>query len=170
MTITLISAGVLATAVSSCVWDVRRRRIPNALTLASALAGCLVHAATAGLTGAAFSAGGWATGLLLFLPWFVAGAMGGGDVKLLAAFGAWLGPAQTVWACLFAMLAGGVLAIAMAVRLGRLRPLLAATLGIVSPALGARLGPTGGPEDGRAASLAYALPIAAGVGLSLWLR
>ena len=137
----LIYAGVAATAVLSCAWDIRYRRIPNVLTFGSALLGIGLHAAGSGAAGAGFSAAGWAVGLALFLPWFLAGGMGGGDVKLLAAFGAWLGPLQIVWACLFAMLAGGLVA-AIAVVASRHRP----------------------------RAVASAVPIAAGVALALWLH
>ena len=41
--------------------------------------------------------------------------VGAGDVKLLAALGAWLGPTATFWACLYGLAGGGLLAIALAV-------------------------------------------------------
>ena len=50
-------------------------------------------------------------GLLLFLPLFALRAMGGGDVKLLAAFGAWLGPVLVFWVAVYGAIAGGVLAL-----------------------------------------------------------
>jgi prepilin peptidase CpaA len=167
---TVIYAGIFATAALSCAWDVRRRRIPNALTFGSAALACCVYLTTAGFSGVAFSAAGWATGLLLFLPWFLAGGMGGGDVKLLAAFGAWLGPAQTGKACLFAMLAGGVCALFVVVRDGRLKAALASTLRLaVQP--GGPLEPVSPSGTGQPrSSIAYAVPVAAGVGLALWLR
>src|SRR5262245_8754207 len=110
MTHAVISGGILSTIVLSCAWDLRARRLPNVLTFGSALAALAVHSLDGGLPAAGLSVAGCLTGILLFLPWFLAGGMGGGDVKLLGAFGAWLGPQQTLWAGLFAMLAGGVLA------------------------------------------------------------
>jgi prepilin peptidase CpaA len=47
----------------------------------------------------------------LFLLLFVLGAMGGGDMKLMAAVGAWVGSTQVTTLILAAALAGGVLAI-----------------------------------------------------------
>jgi prepilin peptidase CpaA len=168
---TLTYAGIFVTAVLSCVWDLRERRIPNPLTLGSALLGLCVYGSVNGLGGIAFSAAGWATGLILFLPWFLAGGMGGGDVKLLAAFGAWLGPALTVRACLFAMLAGGLLALVILIREGRLVTVLAATMHLALPSVGqgaATPSPDGtSPARG---SLAYAVPVAVGVGVALWLQ
>ena len=40
--------------------------------------------------------------------------MGAGDVKLLAALGAWLGPGPTVWVALFSRIAGGVMGLVVA--------------------------------------------------------
>ena len=40
--------------------------------------------------------------------------MGAGDVKLLAAIGAWLGPWGAVWTALYGAVAGGVMAVAVA--------------------------------------------------------
>ena len=167
----VIYAGIVATAASSCAWDVRHRRIPNVLTVGSAALGCCVHAIGGGLDGATFSAAGWLTGLLLFLPWFLAGGMGGGDVKLLAAYGAGLGAGQTVTACLFAMLSGGVLAMIILIRQGRLRPAIASVVSLAAPQYGAALLTPGMSSAQPArASLAYAVPVAIGVGIALWLR
>ena len=62
--------------------------------------------------------------LLFGVPFFMLGAMGGGDVKLLAAVGAFLGPKDMIGACLLIGLLGGVLALVEAVRRGALRALL----------------------------------------------
>jgi prepilin peptidase CpaA len=164
-----IYAGLMATAVASCIWDVRTHRIPNALTIGSAALGCAVYGVESGWRGAGFSAAGWGTGLLLFLPWFLAGGMGGGDVKLLAAFGAWLGPSQTLRACLFAMIAGGVCALVIVIRQRRLRPALEATLMLaMHPGMVAGA-PVEGQTAGKHGGIAYAIPVALGVGMALWL-
>ena len=49
-------------------------------------------------------------GLFCFL--FVLGAMGGGDMKLMAAMGAWVGSTHVLTLILAVSLAGGVLAVA----------------------------------------------------------
>src|SRR6188474_3847311 len=74
----------LANASLACVFDLRTRRIPNALTFGAALAALLFHRFTGGTEGAMLAAGGWVVGLFLFLPFFAMRGMGGGDVKLLA--------------------------------------------------------------------------------------
>lgn len=64
-----------------------------------------------GPAGAKMSALGLVVGLgLLFIPWML-GGIGGGDVKLLAALGAWLGPKGILFATLYGGLAGGVIAL-----------------------------------------------------------
>jgi prepilin peptidase CpaA len=82
---------VVMLAVAAAI-DLRSRRIPNALTGMIALLG-LMQSFTAGHTVAPWqSVLGLLTGAALLLALFAIGAVGGGDVKLLAAAGAWLGP------------------------------------------------------------------------------
>ena len=71
-------------------------------------------------------------GLLLFLPLFALRAMGGGDVKLLAAFGAWLGPVLVFWVAVYGAIAGGVLALLLVLWRRRLRATIANMWDIVT--------------------------------------
>lgn len=81
----------IALSVVALVWDVRTRRIPNAVTVSALLAALLFHGITGGWSGLAFALGGFGAGFgLLFVLWLVGGG-GGGDVKLMGALGAWLG-------------------------------------------------------------------------------
>ena len=50
-------------------------------------------------------------GLLMFLPFYMLGVMGAGDVKLMAMVGAFLGPVDVMWAVLYTLLAGGALSL-----------------------------------------------------------
>lgn len=118
-----IAAGMtIATVV-----DIRTRRIPNELT--AAMAGVGVGLAATGVSGVPLWASvlGFAIGLLLMMPGHVLGATGAGDVKLMAAVGAIVGPALVISAFLFTALAGGVLAIVVAMRRKRLATTLAGT-------------------------------------------
>ncbi len=116
---------------SGAVIDLYTRRVPNALTAGLAATGlaCAVLRLSAVGVGAAF--GGFAVGLALMLPGHLLGATGAGDVKLLAAFGVWLGPARTGQAFLYTALAGGVLAVAVAFRRRRLAETLERTAALV---------------------------------------
>jgi len=138
--------------------DLRSRRVPNVVTLGVAAIGLTLAAAHAtGLTvGEALA--GFAIGLLLMLPGHVVGATGAGDVKLLASLGTLLGPARTGAAFVYTALAGGALALAVAIGRRRTRTTIARALAIVhSPAVVAEIErPT---EDNR---FAYAPAIAIG--------
>ena len=109
-----------AAAAAASIVDLRTRRVPNALTLAIAMTGVTVAATGFGPLSLPASLAGAIVGLLLMLPGHLLGKTGGGDVKLLAAFGTLLGPGNTVMAFLFSAIAGGVLAIAVAAQRGRL--------------------------------------------------
>ena len=97
----------LGLGVAAVVEDLRRRRLPNWLTAGGA-AGGLACAAWGGRHGLAMAAAGLAVGFLLLLPFHWCGAMGGGDVKLMAAYGSLLGPSGILLAALFAAVFGGL--------------------------------------------------------------
>lgn len=85
--------------------------------------------AAAGLTGVTVVAAlmGMVLGLLLMMPGYALGATGAGDVKLMAAVGAIVGPPLVLSAFVCTALTGGVLAIVVAVRRRRLGATLAQT-------------------------------------------
>ena len=118
----VIAAGVAATVV-----DVRQRRVPNVLTMGLASVGLLLAMSGMGSVTVGGALGGLGLGLALLLPAHIFGATGAGDVKLLAAFGALLGPAGVFDAFLRAAILGGVMALAVAVWRGRLRETLYGT-------------------------------------------
>jgi prepilin peptidase CpaA len=79
------------TAVAA-VLDYRTKKIPNWLNVSAAVLGLAYHTFTPGGIGLGLSLAGFAIGFcLLLLPWLLGGG-GMGDVKLLAALGAWMGP------------------------------------------------------------------------------
>ncbi len=91
--------------------DARSRRIPNQLTLTAIAAGFGARAAFGGWLGLESALWGALLAGGIFFLFFVVGGMGGGDVKLMAAIGAWVGVGQVTPILLAAALAGGVLAI-----------------------------------------------------------
>jgi prepilin peptidase CpaA len=153
--------------VSATVIDVRSRRIPNLLT--AAMAGAGLGLATAGLSGMTLMASvlGLVIGLALMLPGHLLGATGAGDVKLMAAVGSLIGPALIVNAFLFTAIAGGVLAVAVALRRRRLGATLDATARIVADPAAARHEIESAPATRR---FAYGPAIAVGSVLAAVLR
>jgi prepilin peptidase CpaA len=159
-------------ALVAAVWDLKTRRIPNVLTFGSALVAVLVHAYSAGVGGAGWALAGWFVGFVFFLPFFALGGMGAGDVKLIAALGAWIGPGQAVWLALFSLIAGGVLGFLVAVGFGYLAQALANISWMFQfwrtegpkPVPQMTLATHSGPR------LAYAIPVFAGLMVTLWLK
>jgi prepilin peptidase CpaA len=106
-------AAVLVGTGAAAAIDLRTHRVPNVLTAWLAGAGFLCAAIGLGRIGLLAAVGGSLVGLLIMLPGYIFGGTGGGDVKLLAAAGAWLGPVGTMRAFIFMTLAGAALAIAV---------------------------------------------------------
>jgi prepilin peptidase CpaA len=166
----LIPLVVLTVGAIACFTDVRSRRIPNALTFAAAAAGVVFHTVASGWEGLQLSVSGWLIGIVLFLPFFLLKGMGAGDVKLLAALGAWLGPMQTVWLALFTSISGGVLALIVATASGHLMQVFR-NLGqmfLFWYIAGPRPVPEQTLDQSKSPRLAYAIPILVGTVITLW--
>jgi prepilin peptidase CpaA len=112
--------------------DLRSRRIPNWLVLPFLLAGIAVSGGLHGWHGIWQSLSGMALGALLFGVLGLMGGMGMGDVKLCAAIGAWIGPAQLVTALVITGIAGGVMAVCWAAAGGFLGELFRGTGDLIS--------------------------------------
>jgi prepilin peptidase CpaA len=106
-----LDAALIAGLLYAVMTDLRSRRISNKLTFPAMLLGLVANTALGGWGGLQNSALGWAAGLGIMLIPFVLGAMGAGDVKLLAAIGAVKGPEFVLVAALYACVAGGLLAV-----------------------------------------------------------
>ena len=164
------AVAVTALALCASISDLKSRRVSNALTFGAAGLALVIHFALTGWSGFLSAGAGWATGFALFFPLFVLGGMGAGDVKLLAAVGAWLGPWGALWAALYAALAGGLMALAVSRSHGytgkafrNLGTMLRAWLsGGIRPIEGLTLKSGSGPR------LPYALPIGVGAIAALW--
>ena len=161
----------LLCASVGAVYDVKIRRIPNAFTLPAIIFGLLLH----------FTLGGWrqlgtaaAAGLfcgLIFLLFHLAGGMGGGDVKLITAVGCNAG-LSLVWPLLiWTSLAGGVMAVGLALYHRRLKETLGnmCALAVHHGTVGLAPHPEFNIGNARTLRLPYALAIAAGSALSLGL-
>jgi prepilin peptidase CpaA len=163
----MIQMLVLATGLTAAVvTDVRTRRIPNWLTGSIAAAGFGL-AAGGGHVTIAQALIGMLIGLALMLPGHVIGATGAGDVKLMAAIGAVVGVAAIVRIFLFTAIAGGVLAIAVALYRRRLRQtLFAATQLVATPSAGRVMV----ESTGHSNRFAYGPAIAVGTLLSFMVQ
>ncbi len=151
-------AVVLAIAIGT---DLRSSRIPNWLTFSAmgfALAG---HAWLGGIPAVMFGLAGLAAGFGLFVIPYASGGIGAGDVKLMAAIGAIIGPYGALLSGLLAILVGGAYAVgAMCYQWG----LSATGRKLVSAAQGALLaGGLGWTQEFRLPfRLRYGLAIAGG--------
>lgn len=146
--------------------DLRSRRIPNWLTISGIIAGLVIRMwmgpgpVLSGLLGVALA-------LLLALPFFVAGVLGGGDAKLLMAVGAFMGPGDLAAASLVIALTGGLVALVEAARRGVLLPTLVACGSlIVSWVTFGRRPASRSAAGGERLTVPYGIAIA--VGSLLW--
>jgi len=113
--------GIAFAAVTvASVIDWRSRKIPNLLTFPLAGLALLGNCVAGGFHGFLSAVVGLAVGLVFFLLLMALGAMGPGDVKLMAGLGALLGVVHVFWIGLFTAVMGGVLAILYGIGKGSL--------------------------------------------------
>lgn len=162
----------IVVAAGATITDVRAARIPNALTVISGLTGLVAHTMLPGGSGWLTSVAGLAGGLAVFFPFFALGGLGGGDVKLMAALGAWVGWPDVISLALYAALAGGVVAIGVGLSHGYLRQAFGNLRALLKTWLiaGVQIEPSMTLEHGRGPRVPYALPIFVGLIVTLWLR
>jgi Flp pilus assembly protein protease CpaA len=96
-------AGCVAGAAA--VVDVREYRVPNRLTLPLLPLGIAYHTLATGVDGLQMSFLGAAFGFASLILAYAIGILGAGDVKLVAAVGAWLGLGATIGVVLVAAMA-----------------------------------------------------------------
>ncbi len=116
MLLTALCAGL----GSAAIVDTAHRKIPNSISLGITASGVVLAATGASGISVGSSLVGFFLGFLLMLPGHVLGSTGAGDVKLFAAAGAVVGAQHIVPAFLMTAIAGGLLAVFIAWRRGRL--------------------------------------------------
>lgn len=160
----IIDMTLLAFVCACCAFDVRTRRIPNALSGTAALVGVALNAFYGGMPALLWSIGGIGLMIAILLAPFALGGIGGGDVKMMAAVGAFLGPRLAVLGLTAGMILGGIVMALHLARLGRLFEKLASLGGMVrsvaitQSVAGLRVS----PQDRGAVSLPYSVPLGLG--------
>lgn len=140
--------------LAAMIDDLARRQIANWIPLCALAAGFGWQMGQNGLNGLLYAVIGTVTGFSVFLIFYLLGGMGGGDVKLMAGFGALLGFRQLLWAAFFTAGVGGIIAIGV--------------LGVRAVRRALRRTEGAGPkEDVGQDSIPYAPAIALGVWLSM---
>lgn len=161
-----ILAAVLLVLVAMAAWvDIKSRRIPNWLILLGLITSLMLHVYLNNYDGFKSWSLGFLVGLGGFMPLYLMRAMGAGDVKLMAMVGSFLGPLSVLDAMLAILVAGGILAIAMALYSGALQQTLtnvrnALTLGMYKTLSGGGVQLEAPPTS--TGNLPYAVAIAIG--------
>jgi prepilin peptidase CpaA len=96
--------------LSASVEDLAMRRISNWIPVVAAMAGLGIHTYANGWRGAVSAALGLVGGFCVFLIFYLLGGMGGGDVKLMAGFGAIVGIERLLAAAFWTAGIGGIMA------------------------------------------------------------
>jgi prepilin peptidase CpaA len=111
----VILAGAVLLAVIAGWSDLRRRRIPNWLTMPAALVGLSANFVLAGWSGLQSSLLGIALGLALLLPFVLVRSLGAGDWKLAGALGAFTGPGRLMDLLIVSVFVAGAMALALVI-------------------------------------------------------
>jgi len=160
----LTTLTLFAFMITCCVVDVRTRRIPNVVSGSAAIIGCALSVLAYGPVGALYSLSGVVVMIALLITPFALGGLGGGDVKMMAAVGAFLGPRLAVLGLAAGMVLGGIVMTIHLVRVGRLAEKLGSlkamivSAGITRSAAPLRVT----ADDPSAISLPYSIPLGLG--------
>ena len=111
---------LLALVLGAAVYDVQYRRIPNWISVCGVVAGLAMNTfltfdGPARWSGLAMSLEGLALGFCIYFVLYVIHAMGAGDVKLMAAVGAVVGPADWFGIFLITAIVGGIMGLILIV-------------------------------------------------------
>ena len=184
MTLILAYIAILGVCVAASVTDLRTGRIPNKLTASAMLAGLVFWLVVGlvsgqGLVGTEGTISGTLTasflgllcGLIPFGILVMLGGLGGGDMKLMGAIGAWTASWRIVLdTTVYALLAGALIAIVLMIRTGRVRLTLARLFGIAI-SRGQAVTPD---DDPTAPKVPFAVAVLVGIAIAgaehmLWL-
>jgi prepilin peptidase CpaA len=160
-------AAVSLISVIAAATDFARGRIYNWLTLPALLAGFALSVWFGGWSGLEDSAAGAGAGLLLYGWMFWLGAMGGGDVKLLMALGAWGGFHFAEEVALLGLLLGGIFAGFILLFKGRLADFSRRMWHFIQTVMVRELEPEA-PKIDHKLTMPFGIPIGAAAIWSIW--
>lgn len=106
----LLAGGI---GIAACIDDLRRRQISNWISGSALASGLVLQTVQHGWRGTGSALLGTLVGAGVFWIFYLLGGMGGGDVKLMAGFGALLGAKRLFEAALWTGACGGIMALAV---------------------------------------------------------
>lgn len=112
----VLSAFTLIVLLAATVCDLRRMEIPDAVPLVLLVVAIVARIAGWSDQSWLSMASGWALGLAIGVVLFSLGGFGGGDVKVLASVGAAVGVTALGSVLFYTAIAGGIIAVAAAMR------------------------------------------------------
>ncbi|GAA0133393.1 prepilin peptidase [Paenibacillus sp. YSY-4.3] len=103
--------GCFLLLAAAFITDIRTMKIPNVITIAGTVLGIAYHGIFGGASGFGFAIKGAAVGFGVMAILYAVRAVGGGDVKLFAGIGAWVGVPLTLSVLMYSLLVAGCIGI-----------------------------------------------------------
>jgi len=97
--------------ITAALTDIYYGKIFNWLTFPAMLIGIIYQFTISGFPDGLWSLAGLVVGMACYLPFYIMGGTGAGDVKLMGGVGAFLGPKGVFYAFIWSTLVGGVYAV-----------------------------------------------------------
>ncbi|WP_055109120.1 A24 family peptidase [Paenibacillus ihumii] len=127
--------GCFILLAAAFITDVRTMKIPNAITISGTVFGIIYHGIASGAAGLIFAVKGAAVGFGVMAALYAVRAVGGGDVKLFAGIGAWVGVPLTLSVLMYSILAAGCIGVLILIfrreAVRRLGGILRSVLGVI---------------------------------------